>query len=61
VDKQDPKLEYGEIWRDQQGAYHADLKGTKRQWKPEDLGIYSFQRSHVSFLLPPLLEQNLNG
>ena len=41
VDKQDPKLDHGEIWRDQEGAYHADLKGTKRQWKPEDLRIYS--------------------
>jgi hypothetical protein len=37
---QDSKHEYGEIWRDEEGAYHADLKGTQRKWEPKDLGLY---------------------
>jgi hypothetical protein len=30
----------GEIWRDAQGAYHADLKGTRRKWKADDSRIF---------------------
>ena len=37
---EDSKLHYGEIWRDEKGAYHADLKGTHRKWEPQDLGLY---------------------
>jgi hypothetical protein len=40
LDQQDPKMEYGEIWRDSEGAYHVDLKGTQRKWKAEDLRIF---------------------
>ncbi len=41
LDTQDLKLEYGEIRRDEDGTYHADLKGTQRKWKPEDLRLHS--------------------
>jgi hypothetical protein len=37
---QGSKHDYGEIWRDEKGAYHADLKGTRRKWKPENLQLY---------------------
>jgi hypothetical protein len=48
LDGKDPKVEYGEIWRDETGAYHADLKGTRRKWKPEDLRIYEMAKnSHI--------------
>jgi len=40
LDISDSQLEYGEIWRDKDGAYHADLKGTRRKWKPENLELY---------------------
>ena len=40
LDGSDSQFEYGEIWRDEDGTYHADLKGTQRKWKPEDLGLY---------------------
>jgi hypothetical protein len=45
LDQRDPKLEYGEIWRDQKGAFHADLKGTRRRWKPEDLHLYEMSKN----------------
>lgn len=37
---QDSRLDYGEIWRDDEGVYHADLKGTRHKWKPENLRLY---------------------
>jgi hypothetical protein len=33
--------EYGEIWRDEHGKYHVDLKDTKHKWKPKDLTIFT--------------------
>jgi hypothetical protein len=45
LDGQDPNLGYGEIWRDEEGAYHADLKGTRRKWKPRDLRIYEMTKN----------------
>jgi len=50
VDGEDPQVEYGEIWRDQEGAFHANLKGTRRKWKPEDLRIYEMSR--ISQIVP---------
>ncbi len=32
--------EEAEIWRDTEGAYHLDLRQTKRRFKPEDLTLF---------------------
>ena len=45
LEGEDPKVECGEIWRNGEGTYHADLKGTHRKWKPEDLRIYDMTKS----------------
>jgi hypothetical protein len=34
-------IEYGEIWVDDAGKYHIDLKATKRIWKPQDLTLFT--------------------
>jgi hypothetical protein len=43
-------VEYGEIWIDDAGRYHIDLKNTKRIWKPQDLTL--FMMGSVPHLVP---------
>jgi hypothetical protein len=36
----DDELEYGDIWLDDQGKYHVDLKDTRRVWQPRDITLF---------------------
>ena len=36
----DKQLEYGDIWIDDQGQYHVDLKNARKGWKPQDLTLW---------------------